>query len=223
MLAASAELGLPTDVLVAGAGLDAELSQRLVLQRCQALGAGPWQRLGPADAEPFLAVLGWHPSEVTGLLLRAAQGYRGVAELRDGGRRVHLSDQSPDAYRVPHAAVLQVNELSRLLRTTESMIAAEDVVRTFSRVSEIDYERRKSQDLVLAAPSVDIDGVLAWLAQQQEELRAQGVDFIALRRVADALGLSASQLHEFRAELDLRGHRQYLPPLWVVHPGQEPP
>lgn len=218
VLAASTELGPPTEVLVAGAGLDAELPHQMVRQRCQALGGEPWRRLGPADAEPLVSVLEWHPSEVTGLLLRAAQGYRGIAEVRDGGYRVHLSDQSPDVYRIRHAAALQINELARRLRTTKSMAAAEEVVRAFGRTSEIDHERRKSEGLVRAVLPLDVDAVLRSLAQRQEGLQAQGLDFIALRRIADAAGLSASQLREFRIQLNLREHRQYLPPLWVVRP-----
>lgn len=219
VLAASADLGLPTDVLVAGAGLDAELPESVVLQRCEALGGQPWYRLGPEDVAPFLPLLRWHPSEVTGLLLRAAQGYRGVAELRDGGHHVRLSDGSPDVYRVPHAAALGVNELAQPLRSTRSLADAEGVLGARGRPSEIGYERRKATRLTETATPVDVDVILRWLAEQQDELLAEGVDFLALRRIADAVGLSAAQLSDLGRALDVRHHPQYLPPVWVVRPG----
>jgi hypothetical protein len=66
-LAATDGLPVPVEVLVAGAGLDGELSEQTVLSRIRQLGGRLVMRVGPADAAWAMPVFDWHPSEAAAL------------------------------------------------------------------------------------------------------------------------------------------------------------
>jgi hypothetical protein len=225
-LAAINALDREADVLVTGAGVDGELPAALVLERCTQLAARTVHALTASDVEPFAPLFEWHPSEATGLLCAAAAGVRGVAEIRDRGLPVTLTDDTPIVYALDSPSTVHANRLARQLARTSSLAQAEDVVRAIGRESEIDYERRKARSLAEAA--VPDPPAEASLSDRLAEIRADAahrrVDFITLRGLAERLGLPGSRLADLRYELRSRPTDEYLAPLWIVRPasGREP-
>ena len=137
-LAACTDLPVPVTVLVAGPGLDGELSEAQVLD---AVDRPPAFRLRPDDIEPFRQILDWHPSEATALLAAAAIGLRGRVEIRDAGLVVPLTDTSATVYALPLDDALALNKLAAAISATTSLDDAEQVTRDTCGFSEIDYER----------------------------------------------------------------------------------
>ncbi len=221
-LAAANPLSARTDVLVAGAGLDGELSEQEVLQRLASLKGQALCRLATKDAEPFVGLLDWYPSDVTGLLIRAATGFRGIAELRDGGLRASLSEQSPIVWRLRHHEVFEGNGIGRALAPSRSLDEAEALLRGMGKDSDIDYERQKAGRINGDGRPLDIHGVLDWLEEHETELASRCVDFMAIRRIIDSMELPSHQIHELREELRKLRHPRYAPPVWVVNPEAVP-
>jgi hypothetical protein len=209
--------------LVAGAGIDGELPEDLVRQRYHELGAQLVHRLSPADVEPFRPLFDWHPSEATGLLCAAAAGTRGIAEIRDQGFPVVLSDHTPDVHLLAAQRIIETNQLAQQLRRTHSLQAAEDALRGSGRASEIDYERRKAHNRDRASTAsttapIITTAVLAQLAEIQGDAARRGIDFITLRGLAERLGLPGTRLGDLHRHLSSRPQGEYTPPLWNVHP-----
>ncbi|ONI77038.1 hypothetical protein ALI144C_33560 [Actinosynnema sp. ALI-1.44] len=77
--------------------MDGELSEQQVVERCDTL----------TPRSIASGIFDWHPSEATGLLTAAAQGYRGRVEIRDAGSLPeHHSGNSQDpAPRVWHGFI----------------------------------------------------------------------------------------------------------------------
>ncbi|HEX8803597.1 MAG TPA: DUF1152 domain-containing protein, partial [Acidimicrobiales bacterium] len=115
VLAACSGLAVPTELLVAGPGLDGELSESDVLATT---GTTPILRLTAEHVEPFRHALDRHPSEATALLAGAARGLRGRVEVRDSGLVVDLTDRSPDVYRLRLADALAANQVATRLGAT---------------------------------------------------------------------------------------------------------
>ncbi len=217
-VAAAASLDRPTDVLVAGAGLDGELSEQHVLDRCQALGGTLAHRLTASDARPFGRLFDWHPSETTGLLYAAAMGLRGTAEVRGDGLTVRLSDHSSAVYRLDHTNVLTHSRVAHALLGTRSLAEADAALTSIGIPSEIAYERTKAATLGgrSAEAAIDVGDALRRLDRYAADASRSGIDFLTLRRVAEVLGLRQAGLARLTAELRQRRPRQYQPPLWVV-------
>jgi hypothetical protein len=217
-VAAAASLDRPTDVLVAGAGLDGELPEQHVLDRCRDLGGTLAHRLTASDARPFGRLFDWHPSETTGLLWAAAMGLRGTAEVRGDGLTVRLSDHSSAIYRLDHAAVLAHSRIARALLDTHSLAEADAALTAIGMASEIGYERTKAATLgdTSAKATLDVEDALRRLDRYAADASRSGIDFLTLRRVAEVLGLRQAGLARLTVELRRRRPRQYQPPLWVV-------
>ncbi|MGH8931195.1 MAG: DUF1152 domain-containing protein [Egibacteraceae bacterium] len=219
VLAAVVDLPVSTTLLVAGLGLDAELSFDQAASRCGALGSGaPSMRLTFEDAAGFAEVFERHPSETTGLLWLAAMGYAGRAEIRDQGLVVSVESQHADLYEVDPTRTLESNRLGRDLSSTTSFAAVEDCFRRASVVSELEYERAKADRLrsVERADHVDLDAALARLCEYEAGARDRGIDFISLRRVRDILELSPQGMEHLCALLRNEAHSHYRPPVWLV-------
>lgn len=215
-LAAAKDLDVPVEVLVAGPGLDGELTEQEVLMYCGNLGAKPYHHLSRDDVAPFAELLHWYPSEVTGLLLLAAQGLRGTAELRDGGLQAELTDRSADVSALDHGDVYGQSDLAQLMTDASALSAVESALEVGGRHSELEYERRKARSLAMSRDAVNVDAILEQLNQLEREVAGRGVRYLALRRIADSAGLSPFQLAQLRHELRHRQHPQYRPPVWLV-------
>jgi hypothetical protein len=215
-LAAVARLGVPTTVLVAGPGLDGELSEEQVLD---VTGPDPAVVLTDEDVSPFRMVFTWHPSETTALLVAAARGLRGRVEVRDAGMAVDLTDASAGVYTASLDEVLAVNRVAAALDDTTSLDEAEAITRLISGRSEIDHERRKARAWAAATdrpdqPSPDdLDRIVAAVEAMAVD---RGVDFLTFRRIAEATGLPPAAVVGLRDHLVAARPGRYVWPLWSL-------
>lgn len=133
-LAACCQVNAPVRLLVAGPGLDGELSHEALRGIL-----GPLvHTFTAADTEPISQALEWHPSEATGILAAAAQGVRGTCKVRDVGLPIPLIDESPTLHEVDLDEAVSRNELSRALMSTTTLDEAEALSREICGFSEID-------------------------------------------------------------------------------------
>jgi hypothetical protein len=177
-------------VLVAGAGLDGELPEDYVRERCANLGAVHALRIEPAHTRSVRHVLDWHPSEATALLVGAALGLRGNVEIRDRGLPVRLTDHSCDVWELQHHALFEASTIAQELSSATTLAAAEATVFRVTGKSEIEYERTKSA--VRRDPDYDIGlrDLASRLESFDREARSRGVDYVTHRRLAEALNLA---------------------------------
>jgi hypothetical protein len=219
VLAACADLDVPSSIVVAGPGVDGELSQDQVLA---ATGDDPDLVLDADDVAPFAHVLDWHPTESTALLAAAAHGRRGLVEIRDGRLTVPLTDRSAHVYRLALATVLARSRVASALVGSSSLDEAEAITRDVCGFSEIDAERRKA---ALLDPSPPADGgrrADEELDREVRELEAaagdRGVDYLTFRRIAEALQLAAGPADRLRQRLVATRPEHHAWPLWSVTP-----
>ncbi|MGX9889829.1 DUF1152 domain-containing protein [Streptomyces sp. NPDC002276] len=193
-LTACAQVNAPVRLLVAGPGLDGELSH----EDLRDLLGPVIHTLTAKDVEPIASVLEWHPSEATGMLAATARGVRGTCEIRDAALPIPLTDDSPTVHEI-------------------DLDEAEALSRKVCGFSEIDYERNKALWLKEHQPArLDADSVLPQLAQFEAEARSRGITHTTLRHLTEVLNLDGSQRDELR-QLLLNSHpEQYAAPLWSI-------
>lgn len=211
-LAAAVELDRDVDVMVAGPGLDGELTEQEVLA---VLRDEPVARLRSEDVERFRATLDWHPSEATALLAAAALGARGKVEIRDSGLTAELTDWSSGVFRLPLPEVIDLNKLAEALVGSSSLDEAERISREVYGTSEIDYERAKADRSTVAQPlaHLDLDEVLRVF---EIDAASRNIDFVTFRRIAEAAGLPPTEYERLRHHLAATRPTQYRWPLWSV-------
>ncbi|MFD3626328.1 DUF1152 domain-containing protein [Streptomyces sp. NPDC058698] len=217
-LAACCQVDSPVRLLVAGPGLDGELSHedlRGIL--------GPLvHTFTTADTEPISQILEWHPSEATGMLAAAARGVRGTCEVRDAGLPIPLTDESPTLHEVDLDEAVSRNKLSRALMSTTTLDEAESLSREICGFSEIDYERNKTLWLKEQRPAkLDAESVLPQLAQFEAEARSSGVTHTTFRHLTEVLNLNGSQRDDLRRLLIKSRPEQFTAPLWHIPAGAE--
>jgi hypothetical protein len=220
ILAATADLN-HVRLIITGPGIDGELTENLVLERYEQLGAELVHQLAAADVANFRPLFEWHPSEATGLLCAAASGTRGTAEIRDQGFPVALSDRTPDVHAIPNGRAFACNLIARELRRSTSLAEVETTLRALGRESEIDYERRKAESGRIGRstpPEPSAPALAEELTQIRNDAARRGVDFITLRGLAERLGIPGDgliDLQHYLASSPQLG--QYTPPLWSVN------
>jgi hypothetical protein len=148
ILAAADGLDCDVQVLVAGLGLDGELSENVLLQRSARLGGTLAGRLSAEDARDYQPLFAWHPSEATGLFCVAPLGARGRVEVRGAGLAVRLTDHSSEVYRLEQRAVMSASQVAQAVVGTRSLAEAEAATSAATGVSEIEEERRKAAGMV---------------------------------------------------------------------------
>ncbi|MEH0420505.1 DUF1152 domain-containing protein [Streptomyces sp. B21-083] len=212
-LAACGQMGTHIRLLVAGPGLDGELSHE-ALQRM----LGPRVHTFTAeDVEPISPVLEWHPSEATGMLAATARGARGTCEVRDSGLAIPLTDESPTVHEVDLDEALNRNELARAIMSTTTLDQVETLSREVCGFSEIDYERNKALWLKEQRPAkFDAESVLLQLTQFEAEARSRGVTHTTFRHLTEVLNLNGSQRGDLRRLLINNRPEQYTAPLWRI-------
>ncbi|WP_093799051.1 DUF1152 domain-containing protein [Streptomyces sp. Wb2n-11] len=212
-LAACCQVNAPVRLLVAGPGLDGELSH----EDLRGILGPVVHTFTAADTEPISQVLEWHPSEATGMLAAAARGVRGTCEVRDAGLPIPLTDESPTLHEVDLDEAVSRNELARALMSTTTLDEAEALSREICGFSEIDYERNKALWLKEQRPAkLNAESVLPRLAQFEAEARSRGVTHTTFRRLTEVLNLSGYQRDGLRQLLIASSPEQYAAPLWSL-------
>jgi hypothetical protein len=215
-LAGCLRSGVPTSVAVCGPGLDGELDEATVLARWRLLGSRALPALTAAQVEQFLPILDWHPSEATGLLIRAASGARGTVEVRDAGVLVSLTEHSATIGLLDALRVADGTSLFAQLADSASLFEANERLRTVRGWTELDYERTKASRGTQSVVPDDCPKALALVDRLTEQARQRGVDYLSVRRLIELAGCRGTGA-EAMASL-LKEHRggQYNPPLWRV-------
>ncbi|MEU1512948.1 DUF1152 domain-containing protein [Streptomyces sp. NPDC005811] len=212
-LAACGQVNAPIRLLIAGPGLDGELSH----EDLQGMLGALVHTFTARDAEPISAVLEWHPSEATGMLAAAARGVRGTCEVRDAGLPIPLTDESPTVHEVDLDEALIRNELARAVMSTTTLDQVEALSREVCGFSEIDYERNKALWLKEQQPAqLDAQSVLPQLTQFEAETRSRGVTHTTFRHLTEVLNLDGSQRDDLRRLLINSRPEQYTAPLWSL-------
>jgi hypothetical protein len=219
VLAACAGLDVPSSIVVAGPGVDGELTEDQVLA---ATGDEPELVLDADDVAPFAHVLDWHPTESTALLAAAAHGWRGLVEIRDGRLTVPLTDRSAQVHRLALARVLARSRVATALVGSSSLDEAEAITREVCGFCEIDIERRKAALLPTSAPEDRSNAAPGALDHEVRELEAaahaRGADFVTFRRIAEALHLTTGPADQLRGHLVTTRPEHDAWPLWSVTP-----
>ncbi|MFF7124235.1 DUF1152 domain-containing protein [Streptomyces sp. NPDC008240] len=212
-LATACQVNAPIRLLVAGPGLDGELSSDDLRPML-----GPVAHtLTAKDVEPISTVLEWHPSEATAMLAATARGIRGTCEVRDAGLPVSLTAWGAGVHEVDLDEALSRNNLARAIMTTAALDEVEAYSREICGFSEIDYERNKAAWLKEQPPvKLDGDAVLPQLDQFEAEARSRGVTHTTFRHLTEALNLDGSQRDALRQLLISRRPEQYDTPLWRI-------
>lgn len=221
-LAACIRAAIPTTIIVAGLGLDGELDARDLAARIHAAGGS---RLGGIDKQalaPARKALSWHPSEATGLLAAAADGYRGKVEIRDAAAQVTITERSVDVYGVALDAIEGLLPAAHLTQTS-SLTVASRIVERETGISELTYESAKAfQPRHPSANPAASD-----LPQIDLALRGakdRGADFTTVRRLAEQLHLNTfSEYEALRHLIDAErpGQRAGCLVATVPHPTRE--
>ena len=136
---------------VFGTGCDGELTQAEVLERIAGLGrAGGWTGTWSmpleiaAELERACAEI---PTEASLQAVRCAKGEIGPVPIRDGLRTVELGPVGALTFFFdPEVAVATEAPLARAVRHATSIEAARDVLDDMGVRSELDYERKRSEE-----------------------------------------------------------------------------
>ncbi|GAB2958683.1 hypothetical protein GCM10023080_018160 [Streptomyces pseudoechinosporeus] len=212
-LAACCQVNAPIRLLVAGPGLDGELS----LDDLRGTLGSLVHTFTAKDVEPISSVLEWHPSEATGMLAATARGVRGTCEMRDAGLPVPLTDDGPTVHEVDLDDASSRNQLARAIMATTTLDEVEAHSREVCGYSEIDYERNKAAWLKEQPPvKLDPEALLSQLDQFEAEARSRGVTHTTFRRITEALNLNGSLREDLRQLLISSRPQQYTPPLWHI-------
>ncbi|MFD3596420.1 DUF1152 domain-containing protein [Nocardia sp. NPDC058640] len=212
-LAAAVMSGLSTHVLVAGVGLDGELSASEVDARLESLGGHQLAILTPADVAEFKPIWSWHPSEANGLLAAAADGWRGTVETQRH-TVVHLTGSATHVHKLD-AENLAASTLAALLRSTTSLEQIEQLLRDQRGYSDVDIERNRL--VKRPAPRVPTAEVIDEIDRYTTDAAARGVDALTIRRVIELVG--ATDTHSagsLRQLLTSQRPNNFLPPMYLV-------
>jgi hypothetical protein len=214
-LAAAMISGLPTQVLVAGIGLDGELTCTQINRRLDELGAHSGGALTAEDVQGFEDIWTWHPSEANAMLAAAAGGWRGSVETQRDAV-VDLTDDSTRICRID-AEALAESSLAALLTPTSTLDEVEQLLRERRGYSDIDIERTRSTRLRPAQqPAGD---ALAIIDRHISHAADCGVDAVTVRRIAElTCATNPAATQALRDLLASRRPHNFRPPLYLVRP-----
>lgn len=211
-LAAAARVDADARVLIAGPGLDGELTPDEVAARLTETSARLLLTL-PMPSERVSKVLEWHPTEASALLAASAMGIRGKVEIRDAGSIIQLNEHSADVW----ATSAQESMKSSLAATTfdtASLQEADDAVRAIVS-TELEAENRKAaraEATSSVGQPVD-DDALHQVSLLGTRASRQGIDFTTFRRLAEHTHHTAHR-QQLRAALLAKHPERLTGPLW---------
>lgn len=187
-LAAVYDSGIPAHVVVAGPGLDGELTDADVRTALSTLGAER-HRLSSADVTPYLEALNHHPSEATTLFAAAALGVSGRAEIRDRASLIPLSESAGEFFTVDCTAAITRNTVARHLTSSDSLAEAEAITTKICGRTELDHERLKARALsgTIELPATT-DELCARFDAYRVAATSRGVDLGSFRRITEIIG-----------------------------------
>lgn len=187
VLAAARGLSPDARVWVAGPGVDGELTAHHVLSRAHSIGGVALPHFPSDVAALAIPVLRWHPSEATALFVAAAQGVRGLVDIRSGGMPVQLGDVSSCVYACEVDSAFDVSALANSVDGSRNLLDAEQGVIELCGISEIAFETRKAGTAKLR------DG---YLPKMLADIRAyasgalgQGITYATFRRLAELISV----------------------------------
>ena len=218
-LAATAQLSGEPRVLVAGPGLDGELTHTEINARLQHARAQVLTTLSPPSRR-VRDVLSWHPTEANALMAASAMGIRGLVEIRDAGTSIELTPQSAQVWAMEATAALS-GSLAVATLFTVGFTEAEDALKFRLGWTELDYERDKAARLnvnpeTLDAAQID-ETTLAAIRAFEQAAVTRGADYTTFRRLAE----QTRQPHrwpELRAALVAAHPDRLVGPLWRLVP-----
>jgi hypothetical protein len=183
VLAAARGLSRDGRVWVAGPGVDGELTADVVVSRAHSVGGVALPPFPSDVAALALPVLKWHPSEATALFVAAAQGVRGLVDIRSGDMPVKLDQFSSRVYACGVDSAFDVSPLANSIAGSRTLIDAEQRVIELCGISEIAFETRKAGTARLR------DG---YMPEMLDDIRVyaakalgQGINYATFRRLAE--------------------------------------
>lgn len=183
VLAAAPGLSPDGRVWVAGPGVDGELTADDVEWRAHSIGGVALPPFPSDVAALALPVLQWHPSEATALFVAAAQGVRGLVDIRSGGMPVQLGEVGSCVYKCGVDNAFDASPLSNSVAGSRTLLEAEQKVIALCGISEIAFETRKAGTAKLRAgysPEM-LDGISAYAAVAL----GHGITYATFRRLAE--------------------------------------
>ncbi|WP_327113460.1 DUF1152 domain-containing protein [Nocardia sp. NBC_01730] len=212
-LAAAIQSELPLHLLIAGVGLDGELTPPELCTLLRRQGSAAVVELGAADVSMVAEVWNWHPSEANGLLCVAAEGWRGKVETQRDAL-ISITDDATVVYEVDASGVA-AHSLAADLFDTISLEQVEQRIRARRGYSDIDTERsRLSAHREQRTPTVDTIGDIDRYAHAASR---RGVNALTIRRVIELTGAVGANAGDALRDL-LRRERpsNMRPPLYLV-------
>ncbi|WP_228002452.1 DUF1152 domain-containing protein [Nocardia australiensis] len=212
-LAAAIQSELPLHVLIAGVGLDGELTLPELRTLLRRQGSTAVAELGAADVSMVAEVWNWHPSEANGLLCVAAEGWRGEVETQRDAL-ISITDDATVVHEVDASGVA-AHSLAAGLSDTISLEQVEQRIRARRGYSDIDTERnRLSAHRERRTPTVNsIDDI----DRYAHAASLRGVDALTIRRVIELAGaLDADDGNALRDLLTRERPINMRPPLYLV-------
>ncbi|MEV5838459.1 DUF1152 domain-containing protein [Nocardia sp. NPDC052112] len=212
-LAAAIQSEIPLHLLIAGVGLDGELTPPELCTLLDRQGSAAVAELGAADVSMVAEVWNWHPSEANGLLCVAAQGWRGEVESQRDSL-IRITDDAVVVYEVDASGVA-THSLAADLSDTTSLDQVEQRIRARRGYSDIDTERirlsaHRERRTPTANSIVDID-------RYAHAASVRGINALTIRRVIELTGAMGADAGEALRDL-LRRERpsNMRPPLYLV-------
>lgn len=212
-LAAAIRSELPLYLLIAGVGLDGELTLPQLCTLLRRHGSTAIAAFGAADVAMVAEVWNWHPSEANGLLCVAAEGWRGEVETQRDAL-INITDDATVVHEVDTFGVA-AQSLAADLSDTISLEQAEQRIRDRRGYSDIDTERnRLSTYREQRTPTVDSIGDIDRYAHAAS---LRGVNALTIRRVIELTGAIGADAGDALRDL-LRRERpsNMRPPLYLV-------
>lgn len=211
-LAATARVDADARVLIAGPGLDGELTPDEVAARLADTSARLLLAL-PKPSERVSKVLEWHPTEASALLAASAMGIRGKVEIRDAGSIIELDEHSAEVWATSAQEAIK-SSLATTTIDTASLQEADHAVRAIVS-TELEVENRKAARIGAissVSQSVD-DDALHQVSLLEARASRQGVDFTTFRRLAEHTHHTAHR-QQLRAALLAKHPDRLTGPLW---------
>ncbi len=217
VLSASSHLDAPVDLIVLGPGLDGELTTVELEERLA--GSPPAGNLTAEAVRPYLPPVESIPSDANVLLLAAAMGLRGVAEVRDAGLPLTIDDASACFWILDAAQVASQSRLAEAVSETHDLAGLEAAVLGLGLDSEIDFERRKARRnadsplLERLEPGPALNELDAYSASARD----RGIDVLTLRRIGEVLRLAWPVSQQLARFLQQERPAQYRHGIWRAH------